>query len=347
MKLKEKEDLLKNAFETVQKCFQSFPVIVLGSGHSCGYKIPGMGLLSDFLIKEVEKEVLDKDKKVWETLEQKIKSTDLESSLQELQISQELSNLIIEKTWKYIYPFDRKVLTKVILNPSYLSLSKLYKHLFNSTRTRIQVITPNYDCLAEYAADAVGYAWSTGFGNGYIGNNYSNSKLQFYKNSSLLRTIDIWKVHGSLDWFASKDGSVYYLPAVTKNPKKYSNVIVTPGIEKYKRTHEEPFRSILSGADHAIESGESFICIGYGFNDEHIQPKLISKCKKEDKHIVVITKQMTKAAQTVLLKGGCKNFVVFEEYSKGTKMYSPKYLAGIEIPGINLWSLGELLAKVI
>jgi hypothetical protein len=303
--------------------------------------------LTDYLRLEVSKEVAPEDKQTWETLEEKLQHLPLEAALNEVQLSTQLTSLIIQKTWDNISPADRKVLGCVIQNREHLPLSRLFRHLFNSTHKRIQLITTNYDCLAEYAADAAGYAWATGFGYGYIGSRYSHHLLTISKGNMTFRMADIWKVHGSLNWYRAPDGAIYYLPSVVKPPKDFSPVIVTPGIDKYKRTHEEPFRTIIAGADLAMDGGRSFLCIGYGFNDEHIQPKLLEKCKREEKIIVVLAMELTEAAKKVLLNGHCRRFIAFEKSGDGTRIFTPERHDGVELPGINLWSLGDLLTLVL
>lgn len=341
--------MLESAYKSVQDCFASAPVIVLGSGHSCAFDIPGTPQLTEYIRSEVPKEVVPDDNQTWKTFEEKLQRLSLEAALQEIQLSLQLTNLIILKTWDYIFPADRKVLKNIIQKLDFLPLSRLYRHLFNSTHHRIQLITTNYECLAEYAADAAGYAWATGFGYGYIGNRYSNNhSLTISKGSTAFRMVDVWKVHGSLNWYRAPDGNTYYLPSVTAPPMEHSPVIVTPGIDKYRRTHEEPFRTIIAGADSAMDAGRSFLCIGYGFNDEHIQPKLLEKCRRDEKSIVVLAKELTEAAKKVLLDGHCKRFVAFEQSgSSGTRMFNPKHLTGVELTGINLWSLGTLLDRIL
>lgn len=339
--------ILESAYKFVQDCFASAPVIVLGSGHSCAFGIPDMAQLTDHICSEVPKEIAPNDNQTWKTFEEKLQHLSLEAALHEIQLSQHLTNLIIQKTWDFIFPADRKVLESVIQNRDYLPLSRLFRHFFNSTHHRIQLVTTNYDCLAEYAADAAGYAWATGFGYGYIGNRYGNYSLAISKGSTAFRMVDVWKVHGSLNWYRAPDGATYYLPSVVAPPTDYFSVIVTPGIDKYRRTHEEPFRTIIAGADSAMDVGRSFLCIGYGFNDEHIQPKLLEKCKREEKAIAVLAKELTEAAKKVLLDGYCKRFVAFEQSGNGTRMFDPKHRAGVELPKINLWSLGDLLDRVL
>lgn len=341
--------LLESACRFTQECLSLAPVIILGSGHSCEFNIPGMTQLAEFLCSEVPKEIETNDKDTWKEFEDKIRLLPLEAALQETRISQALANLINRKTWDYISPYDRDALINIIQNrnSAQIPLSRLFRHLFDSTHSRIQLITTNYDCIAEYAIESVGYAWATGFGYGYIGNRYNNQRLVISRGSTAFRMIDIWKVHGSLNWYRAPDGTTYCLPSVHEIPNNYSPVIVTPGVDKYRRTHEEPFRTIIAGADMAIEGGKSFLCIGYGFNDEHIQPKLLQKCKREGKAIVVLAKELTDAARNVLLDGSCRHFIAFERTTNGTRVFTPKHLTGVELTEINLWSLGNLLDQVL
>ena len=212
---------------------------------------------------------------------------------------------------------------------------------------RLSVITTNYDRLAEYAADFGGHGWSTGFGQGYVGHRCAGRRLTFYKDRSPLRMVDIWKVHGSLDWFRGPDGTVVSLPAVSTPLDGFSPVIVAPGVDKYRRTHEEPFRSTIAGADAAIDAGNSFLCVGYGFNDEHIQPKLLERCRRQDKAVVVLAKQLTDAAKRVLLDGRVRHFTAFEEIPGGTRMFTPEHRDGVDLDNVILWSLAGLLDSIL
>ena len=103
----------------------------------------------------------------------------------------------------------------------------------------------------------------------------------------------------------------------------------------------------MAGADSAMENARSFLCVGYGFNDEHIQPKLLEKCRQEQKCIIVLAKKLTPEAKKVLLDGSCKRFFAFEEWRDGTRVFSAEDRDGVELPGVNLWSLGDLLDRVL
>jgi hypothetical protein len=331
----------------VQECLASFPVIVLGSGHSASFGIPGMGGLASHLRNQIPKRTLKEDDiTTWQKLDKEIETKTLETALQRIQISQELHDLIVEETWNCTFPKDIEVFNKIICNSAELPLAKLITHLFRSTNYRLSLITTNYDRVAEYIVNYAGFNWATGFEYGYIGERYQSKAYSIVKDNRAQRMVNIWKVHGSLDWFG-KDGALRFLPSVLAPPKGFRPAIVTPGIDKYRETHEEPFRSIIAGADNAIESGDSFLCVGYGFNDEHIQPKLIERCKKQNKSIVVITKQLTDSAKKVLIQGKCPRFLAFEESPSGTRMFSQDNPCGVEIAGFRLWMLGELLDIVL
>lgn len=339
--------VLESACKAVQDCFASAPVIVLGSGHSCASGLPDMSQLAAHLCSTVPNEAASADQGTWRAVEEKLRTMPLEMALHDIQLGPELTDVIIRKTWDCITPTDKAVLDLVIQDSAQLPLSRLFRHLFNSTHPRIQVVTTNYDCLAEYAADAAGYAWATGFGYGYVGARWGNHLLTIYKGATAFRMVDVWKVHGSLNWYRAPDGTTYYLPSVNAIPSGYQPVIVTPGTDKYRKTHAEPFRTVMAGADSAMEDARGFLCVGYGFNDEHIQPKLLEKCRHEQRSIIVLAKTLTAEAKKVLLDGTCKRFLAFEESGDGTRVFSVEARDGVELPGVNLWSLGSLLDRVM
>lgn len=348
METKTELELLEAVYKFVQNCLASNPVIVLGSGHSAAQGIPDVPQLGALLKDAVSKEIAKTDESAWQKFIEVLNQKHLEAALQEIQLSQGVLNILVKKTWEFISSADNKAFYHVINSmTTELPLSRLYEYLFRSTHMRSSLITTNYDHLAEYAADVAGYSWTTGFDYGYTGRRSPYQPMTVYKNRTPFRMVDIWKVHGSIGWHRAVDGIVYSFPSLSAIPEGYSPAIVTPGINKYKETHDEPFRSIMAGADLAIDSAKSFMCIGYGFNDDHIQPKLLERCRRHDQSIVVIVKKLTEAARKVLLDGGCKNFLALEEADDGTRMFNAEYRGGLVLRGKNLWSLGNLLDCVI
>lgn len=342
------KSLLEFIYKFVQDCFATNPVIILGSGHSAAYGIPGVQMLGEHLIDTVTPLIDKENETAWQKFREVLKQKHLEAALHEVQLGPQVTKLLIQTTWEFIYAADKKAFSEIVKSLSEVfPLARLYAHLFQSTHLRLSVITTNYDHIAEYAADLAGYAWTAGFDYGYIGQRCVKQPVTIYKNQTPFRMVDLWKVHGSIKWYRGSDGIVYNFPSLDILPEGFTPAIVTPGINKYKETHEEPFRSIVAGADLALDLSNSFFCIGYGFNDDHIQPKLLEKCRRYNKNIVVLAKKLTDAAKKVLLDGGCKNFLAFEEMDGGTRMFNCEHCSGVELKGIKLWALGDLLDRVL
>ena len=341
------DDPREQAVAAIQACLAMLPVIVLGSGHSAAFGLPGMDHLRDHLLREAPSRVLPDDLPTWQAFEEAVRRSPLETALHEVHLKPDLMRVVINETWKCCFPHDKAVLDRIVRNETTLPLSRLYNYLFRSTHPRLAVVTTNYDRLAEFAADAAGYAWSTGFGHGYIGVRDLGCKLSVHRDGIAMRMVDICKVHGSLDWFQATDGAMYSLPAVSDSLNGLAPLMVVPGIDKYRRAYDEPFRSSIAGADQAIKAGNSFLCIGYGFNDEHIQPPLLEQCRRQEKPLIVLTKVLTPAAKELLLDGKCRRFCAFEETTRGTRMFNYDNRAGLDLDGVNLWSLGPVLDQVL
>jgi hypothetical protein len=102
-------------------------------------------------------------------------------------------------------------------------------------------------------------------------------------------------------------------------------VIVTPGNEKYRETHSNPFRTVMTAADKALRSAQSYLCIGYGFNDDHIQELIINENRTKKKPVVIITKEITESINRLFLQCANSNFLCIVSNGKtGTMVYFSK-----------------------
>ena len=285
----------------------------------------------------------ESDKCVWDQFTNKLANNGLESALQAVTLTERLSDSVIEQTWKLVRDADERVFERILVDRNYLPLSRLYRHLFSSTNRTISVVTPNYDRLAEYAADVAGYFHHTGFSQGYVRQRLARSQLSIKYANQQVRTVDIWKVHGCLDWFNDEDGEVIALMSARAIPPGRRPAIVTPGVGKYERTHREPFRSIIVGADEALSRARAYLCIGFGFNDAHIQPKLLERWRSGDAFLVVLTKTLSESAERMLLGTSDRRFMVLEEAERGTRMRSQQYPEGVLLEAVSLWRLPDFL----
>ena len=129
--------------------------------------------------------------------------------------------------------------------------------------------------------------------------------------------VDLWKVHGSIDWFKSPDGIVFSVPSCDVVPVGCEPLIVPPSKNKYTETSQDPYRGIISKADAAFGAADSYLCIGYGFGDEHIHPYLEREAER-GKPIVILAKTLTDACRRWLKEARLERFVALEADGMGS-----------------------------
>ena len=325
-----------------QKCAQKNPVIVLGSGSSIPHGIRGMQDLATHLVTNVEPS-LSTEIDAWNLVADALKNGDhLEGALEKYTLPDSLVVKIVRSTWDFIASDDYRLLTSAVNRTSTFPLRALFAGLFRSTNRNIHVITTNYDRVAEYAADLGGFIHHTGFLPGYIRRSDGAEKLIYKQGKTAAKTVTMWKVHGSLDWFTDVNGGVLSLPMTSDLPTGLTPLIVTPGVSKYQRTHDEPFRSAIQGADGALKSANAIICLGYGFRDNHIHPHLITRCHVDDAPIMVAARQLTPEARDFLKSYAGRHYLALEDHAKGTMLYYPEQPEGVIIEDKKYWELSEL-----
>ena len=335
------------AQEFAQGALSATPVIILGSGASAAHGVPGMGELAAHLIgAPVPVDWARDEIKEWGHFLSHLKAgTDLESALQAVRPTLRQTQFITSVTRDFLLPSDLAVLSALLVDRHHLPLSRLYRHLFDSTHTTLHVVTPNYDRLAEYAADAADVSAFTGFNYGYLQSRASDPRTRITIKGRETRTVAVWKVHGSLDWFHDDSHQIIGMPSAHTIPENHAPLMITPGIEKYRLTHGEPFRTILSCVDNALENARAYFCVGYGFNDEHVQTKLIERCDRNSSPLVVITKELTQAAKGFLTSGRCRRYLAIEEGPIGARAYMHDVPAGFDLDK-PLWRLDQFLDHI-
>lgn len=328
----------------IQDWTNRVPLIVLGSGASVPFRLPSMWSLGEHLknsISFTEAEDIKQFEIFKETLN---KGKDLESTLLQIQLRPNVLEKIIYETWSLVNRHDIEAFEQLLEGKTEFPLAELTTHLLQSAQRKVSIVTTNYDRLAEYAASFSNAFICTGFSQNFVGH-FSKSihKQDLTKLSGFKGQVNIWKVHGSLDWFKSEEESDRQLPYRTTIPMNHKPLIVTPGLSKYYETQLEPFRTIFTEADNEIENATSYLCIGYGFNDIHVQPKLLAQIKS-GKPIIVITKELTPKTKQSIIDAKCKQYILIEEANgKDTRVYSSSFSGEQIIPDVNYWSLSEYL----
>ncbi|AUM13041.1 SIR2 family protein [Ketobacter alkanivorans] len=336
------------ALMSIEKQAQDYyaraPLIVLGSGASAAYGMSGMGKLANYLIEHTDvSDLPEKDQSNWVSFCEALNSgVGLETALHQVQVSEALTGKIINHTWTLINREDLEIFKRSLEGNDRYSLGILLSHMFRSSISTINIITTNYDRLAEYACDKENIHHYTGFTHGYF------RQLSQPSEVKVSRKANIWKVHGSLDWFESPLKDVIGLSHLEEIPAGYLPQIVTPGTQKYQRTHLEPYRSIINNADLAITNAASYLCVGYGFNDEHIQPKLMRKCARQGAPITIVTYALSEATKKHVINGGVNNYLAIERgaHDDQSVIYSSLEKEPVVVEK-NLWSLQGYLTLIM
>ena len=338
-------------FDALLKLLQDWtnrvPLIILGSGASVPFHLPSMWTLGDHLKKSISFADAD-DKKQFEEFKTTFDMVgDLETTLLQLQLRPNVLKEIIFETWRLVNKHDLEAYEKILNKKVEFPLADITRHLISAAQRKLSIVTTNYDRLAEYAASLSHAFICTGYTQNYFGH---FSKLIHQQDLTKLNgfsgQVNIWKVHGSLDWFKSKEEVDFHLPLRQTIPTDFKPSIVTPGLSKYLETQLEPFRTIFTEADSEIEKAVSYLCIGYGFNDIHVQPKLLTQIKS-GKPIIVITKELTPKTKESIIDSKCKQYILIEEANtKDTRIFSSSFAGEKTLTGVSYWQLGEYLKLI-
>ena len=340
------EKTLEALTKKVQDWTNQVPLIILGSGASIPFGIPSMSELGEFLKNNISFSEIEDQHQFDDFKSEFDKNKDLETTLLNIQLRDTVLDEIVCKTWSLINQKDIEFYEKLLQDNSLMSLSEFISYLLKTAQQKLTIVTTNYDRLAEYAASIANAFICNGFAQTYYGVFSTNiQKNDFRKTNGYAGQVNLWKVHGSLDWF-NKDSIDYSFPMSRTIPQNYTPSIVTPGSTKYSMTHFEPYRTIFAEADTEILNARSILCIGYGFNDVHVQPKLIAQIKN-GKPIIVVTKELSAKTKEAIISNNCKNYILLEQAnSDDTRVYSSIFNDEQIIPNTNYWKLDEYLKLI-
>lgn len=283
-------DLPDELFTEIQGAFRKAPVLLVGSGFSCGYGLPGMGALADHLLNAVDDLLTTKEAKdAWAQAADAIKAN-LEMGLNNIPLGAvgwgeivsairiETAKLILDKTTGA----EAKILQEKVGGghaPSRL-LNRLYAGSPQNAEG-IHAITTNYDTLLELFCDLADLPIDTGF-TGFrrrkprqrpiFQNQYNRilvaEKRQQQIDHRLCKTVRLYKPHGSISWLTTNEGPM----EVLNDPATIERAIVVPGPSKYQDALVNTlFDEMRTEMNAALADAQALLCIGFGFNDDHLQ----------------------------------------------------------------------------
>ncbi|WP_034637835.1 SIR2 family protein [Desulfovibrio cuneatus] len=291
----------------LQRFFSDGLVVVIGSGLSCAEGLPSMGDLAKALITLVPKKCSSADLPQWQEIEKFLRAKKgLEEAVNSIQLSESLGKVIVEIVANTVRTAEESVISQCIGNGRILKISSLLSHLSPKHPKKIQIITTNYDRLIEIACEMRGFWLDTGF-CGKTSGLFDPAKSKFQgaigTGSSKKQTpkliypnmVHLSKPHGSLDWYLLKDGMPIYTPLCSFS----CPLIITPGQHKYRQGYDQPFDAHRNMGNAAIDSAKSFLFIGYGFNDDHLQTHL-SQRLRSGIPALILSRSLTESADKII-----------------------------------------------
>lgn len=334
-------------YEEVAKRAQRFlaerPVVILGTGATIPHGLPSMVALADELLATI----VDSPPG-WDTFAQRLEETkDLEQALHDVALPEATVEMLVRASWEIVSAKDIEFYEQLVGGTPRFPLAEMFRYLLRTAEARIQVVTTNYDRVAEYAANRVHAYVSTGVTAGWL-QRFAPASISAQRPPApgFQGLVTLLKVHGSLDWFRDSSAAVVGVPLSRAIPTNMHPLVVTPGVSKYREVHKDPFRTVMSAADAVLRGATCYVCVGYGFNDEHVQPVLVNRVMKDDIPLLVVTKTLTSQTRDAFLVHPPKRFLFLEEAPGATKVYSQDHPAGTVLGAKSVWELHELMQMV-
>lgn len=343
---------LDNLKKQLQAVFADGLVTVIGSGLSCAEGLPGMGALATELISKVPSAIPEADKSTWAAIEACLVSDGLESSLLKHHPTDGIESAIIQFTAAFVLSKEQEVITACVAGARKLKIASLLPHISAATPKIAHIITTNYDRLIEFATESEGWGVDSMMVGRYWGKHDPDlsAKLMVkgvsHGNKGIVRLqyrnhIKLFKPHGSLDWFIAGDTPMTSSMGLASAP-----LIITPGVGKYKKGYGQPFDAHRDRGNAAIDNASSILCIGYGFNDDHLQTHLSPRLKGGVKALL-LTRELTANARAIITQSpNCIALInSADTFNPGTIVVRGS--TEILIPNVEWWDVEHFVKGVL
>ncbi len=335
------EDVVKR----IQGHFTDGLVVVVGSGLSAAEGVPGMGPLATHL--DSRSGALNpNDEALWKQIKVVLAANEgLEAALLRHAPSDTLEEWIVKETCEFLIAAELKIICDVIAASQTLRLTTLLGKILKP-KTGLPIVTTNYDRLVELACEMAGlHVDSTATGH-YAGEfDHQRSCMGSCKGittSAKVTSLDhfpraiVLKPHGSFDWYKGNGK-----PRRCTLNLDTERLVITPGINKYKKGYGFPFDKHRELANEHINKAARLLIIGYGFNDDHLQTHLETRICSGTPTLMLTHTPSHKAKQLATANASCMCLSKPSGWD-GISVVS-KGIA-FEHQGHNLWDI-EILAK--
>ena len=229
---------------------------------------------------------------------------------------------------------------------------------------RLSIVTPNYDMLIEYACSRHGIRYTTGFEGELIrdwdweqAQNSLNQCLVNSKGVALqpLPRVELFKVHGSVNRFsdAAANRQVECDLWTSSCPPGFERVIAAPGEQKFEQ-YATNSMDVHAGAIRAEDEAMAYAAIGYGFNDRHLEQRMLDRVHSQERPLLVMTldlhadrikelRDLGKQIWILVASKGSGN----EGAPNGTLVYSPLYSDAVSFDNENLWHCEHFAKRIL
>lgn len=132
----------------------------------------------------------------------------------------------------------------------------------------VELFTTNYDLLAEQALEDVGVPYFDGF----VGARDAFFDVRAIEDDDLpTRWARLWKLHGSINWCLSADGSVIRRPNADGAVRR----LIHPSHLKYEESRRMPYLALIDRLRAFLRrSNAVLVTCGYSFRDQHVNEVL-------------------------------------------------------------------------
>ena len=128
----------------------------------------------------------------------------------------------------------------------------------------VEIFTTNYDLLLEQAFEAQRQPYFDGF----VGSDSAFLDLESMAKDDLpSRWARLWKIHGSINWWMTKDNKIRR----SRDVHEGEQLLIYPSHLKYDQSRQMPYSAMLDRLKEFLRSGQCvLITCGYSFRDEHV-----------------------------------------------------------------------------
>lgn len=344
----------------IQNIFRATPLLLVGSGFSCGYGLPSMGELGQHLSDNVAKRLSSSEAKtLWVAALPAIKNN-LEEGLNTIASGdagrQQVVDAIREETARIIIAGTRDAEARILssADPQFAAPARLLKRLFTGAPQNaesISVITTNYDTLIELFSDLAELPIDTGFAGlrrrrarpppmfqtQYRRSLAAGKRATTYDHRPCVN-LRLMKPHGSITWQSTDGIPMEVFDDMSNTPR----AIVVPGPSKYEDALVNSlFDSMRSEMNAAVARASALLCIGFGFNDEHLQGVIRNRLEN-GMPALILTRDFTPNIHTVISRHS--QVLAVQRDGSGAEVHFNGKVTKLSVP---VWELDTFLKSYL